>query len=323
MKNIITFTVTLMISFLLAEFGFRVYSDYVSIYDLEMHKYAKKIKRASSKNGLTHEHIPDSEAKLMGVNININSHGFRDTELEFKKKQNENRILVVGSSITMGWGVPFDSVFTQIVERKLNSNQDSIYFNIYNSGIGNYNTEKEFTLFKENFPEIAPNEVILHYYLNDAEILPEGNANFLVKHSYVFALLYVRFKQLMAINHSDFTTIGSYYLNLYDGDSQGWENTKLAILGFENLCKKNNVKFTVLVQPDLHNLTDESDQFKCHQILRSFFANSNIAYIDLFSEYQKKFESNPNSIWVSPDDSHPNSQGHKIIANSLFANYKF
>ena len=45
---------------------------------MEMHKYAKKLKQESATPGLTHEHKPNSEAKLMRVNVAINSSGFRD-----------------------------------------------------------------------------------------------------------------------------------------------------------------------------------------------------------------------------------------------------
>ena len=48
------------------------------IYDVEMHKYAKKLKQKSSIEGLSHEHIPNGEAFLMGVKINLNDQACRE-----------------------------------------------------------------------------------------------------------------------------------------------------------------------------------------------------------------------------------------------------
>ena len=78
LKDSALFISTISFCFVLFELGFRLYSDISPIYDIEMYKYAKKLQRRSETPGLTHEHIPDSEAKLMRVNIAINSSGFRD-----------------------------------------------------------------------------------------------------------------------------------------------------------------------------------------------------------------------------------------------------
>ena len=50
-----------------------------------MTKYAKQLKRKSTIVGLRYEHVPNSEADLMGVNVKINSVGLRDYEYPFEK----------------------------------------------------------------------------------------------------------------------------------------------------------------------------------------------------------------------------------------------
>jgi len=67
--------------FLIAEFGLRTISHFAIVYDMEMLKYAKKLKISSKNLNLSHEHIPHSSAKLMGVNIELNSLGHRNKEL--------------------------------------------------------------------------------------------------------------------------------------------------------------------------------------------------------------------------------------------------
>lgn len=313
----------LIILSIISEGIFRLYTSVSMLYDIEMHKYAREIKYASDKPGLTHEHIPSSSANLMDVEVDINAHGFRDDEL-LKRKINEKRVLVVGSSITMGWGVEYDSVFTQRWEKKLNEGQDSIYYNIYNSGIGNYNTQKEEILFNYNFDDVKPDEVILHYYLNDAEILPSGNSNFFVRNSYLCAFLYVRIKQFAVMSNQKYSSLGEYYLNLYQEDSQGWKEARQAIEKMAKTCDEAGVKFTVVVQPDLHDVNSGSNQEKCHAIINKFLNDKGIANIDLFKSFQTQIGSaHPTSIWVNPDDSHPNDFGHQVIYKALLEEYKF
>ena len=132
----------LFLTLVVVEICFRLYSSVSIIYDVEMHKYAKKLKQKSSIEGLSHEHIPNKEALLMGVKINLNDQGYREDVSSERKKNNEKRIVFVGSSITMGWGVEYDSVFTTKLEKYLKKNIDS-NFNVLNTGVGNYNSNLE------------------------------------------------------------------------------------------------------------------------------------------------------------------------------------
>ena len=179
MKDLLFYLVTMILLFFLAEYAFRLYTKFETIYDIEMHKYAIKLKQASHIDGLSHEHIPNTEAQLMNVNVAINNIGLRDDFIDNVKNKNEYRIIYLGSSITMGWGVPFDSVFTSLLEEKLNTNNNDIYYNIINAGIGNYNTEMESIYLDMNITSLQPDQVFLHYFINDAEILNQNENHYL------------------------------------------------------------------------------------------------------------------------------------------------
>ena len=132
--NILLSFFTFFLLFLISEFFFRTYFSYNIVYGMEMHKYAKKLKRTSLVDSLSHEHIPSKEALLMGVKVKINDFGVRDNFLPKIKEVNEKRILVVGSSITLGWGVEYDSIFTTRLENALNNNHN--IYEVINAGIG-------------------------------------------------------------------------------------------------------------------------------------------------------------------------------------------
>ena len=319
-RNILIYLITLFIAFIICEFGFRLYSNYNSIYSVEMHKYALKLKTKSKIAGLTHEHIKNSNAVLQNVEIKINEFGFRTNELK-KKIINEFRTMVLGSSITMGWGVKYDSVFTTLLEKISNEIEKKIFFTFYNLGIGNYNTEMQIINFKNTFEKVNPDRVILHYFINDAEIINSGTDSWFVKNSYLIAYFYVKMKETLALREAEKFDIGKYYLNLYNEDNKGWIKTKSSILELKDLCIKNNIELITLIQPDLHDLSKESAQNKCMNILKNFLTNNTIQYIDISEDYRKKFLTSPKLLWAQNDDSHPNSTGHQILAKRLIKFY--
>ncbi len=317
LKNFSLFICTISFCFIFLEIVFRFYINFVSLYDMEMHKYAKQLKQKSVTPGLTHEHKPNSEAKLMRVNVAINGSGFRDDFIPHEKEENEYQILVAGSSITMGWGVPYDSVFTSLLEKALNDHRNGLNYEVINSGIGNYNTVMEEIYLGKNLQIINPDKVILHFFLNDVEFISNKNANIFIEYSYLAAYLYVRLKQSIFSTASSYNSIGEYYLDMYNNTSKGWNDTQDSIIKMKNMCKSKGIEFMVLIQPDLHNFSLDSDQYKCHLIIRNFLEDYNINYLDLFDAYALELKDNPEKIWVNPDDPHPNSTGHKIIFNNL------
>src|SRR3981081_744447 len=88
-------------------------------YDLEMWKYARDVKQIATNPMIGHEHRPSSQARLMGVDVTINSKGLREREIPYERTPSTLRILMLGDSFTEGWGVPVDQTFSKRIERLL------------------------------------------------------------------------------------------------------------------------------------------------------------------------------------------------------------
>ena len=104
---------------------------------------------------------------------------------------------------------------------------------------------------------------------------------------------------------------------MYNEENQGWIDAQNSILSIKDKCDENNIPFLVLVQPDLHNVSLESEQKKCHNIINTFLESNMIESIDLFENYRKYYENNLEDLWVQNDDPHPNKIGHEIIYKEL------
>jgi len=318
LQSLLLSAFVLILVFFIAEIALRVVSANLMIFDIEMYKYAKQLKRRSNIPGLNHEHIPNSSAKLMGVDFKTNNLGLRDSDIPEKKNLGEYRVLVLGASITMGWGVPFEKVFTELLQEELSIPSKQIRkLNIINGGVANYNATIEAISLEKLFKEVKPDAVLLHYFLRDAEIIPDENQPWIISHSYLAAFSYIKSKQALTLFKTKNKGMGYYYKELYSVNSQSWKNAKAAILKMKNLCESQyKIPFIVAIQPDLHDISANSDQIYCHEQINSFLESNGIYYYNLLKDFQEKI-ANPQKIWVNHDDAHPNEEGHRIIADAL------
>ncbi len=171
-----------------------------------------------------HEHIPDSEAVLMGVHVKINSAGLRDREFNLTKPQEAHRILVLGDSTTFGWGVPQEKTYPKLLEQKLNASPPTgwpRHVEVVNTGVGNYNTAQEVAYFKERGRLFQPNMVLLAYFINDAEETPRLERGWLARESYLYVFSNSAWDGMLRHMHQR-PNFKDYYLSLYEDGKPGW-----------------------------------------------------------------------------------------------------
>lgn len=283
-------------------------------YDVAMWRYNKKLKIKADDPGLSHKHAPNSSAHLYGVHIKTNSHGLRDREFSYDKPTNIRRILFLGDSLTLGWGVPFDNLFTKLLEKRL-KNINNQKTEIINTGVGNYNTKQEFTYYKNEGIKFSPEHVMLLYFINDAEPTPKYTDPVIINDSYFLVFMWSRIKKILGRFDSDNNFL-NYYSNLYKDNSPGWEVSKKSLLGIRDLAKKNKSKLTIAVCPELRVLHPKYPFLEEHKKILSFLKKNNISFIDLLPIFQKRVK-NESETWVSLEDSHPNILGNQIITNGI------
>ncbi|NIT60068.1 MAG: hypothetical protein GWN00_28775 [Aliifodinibius sp.] len=288
----------------------RIYTHYFIYYDIEMTQYANEIKISADNPKIGHVHKPNSEATLMGVNVNINSDGLRDKEYPVERGQ-KYRIIFLGDSITFGWGVEKEDTFETLLEVKLNEIKPT---EVLNFGTGNYNSEQEVNLFFKKGQKYKPAHIVLFYFINDAEITPQKSKWEFLSHSRVITFFWSRIQGLMA-NLSESKSFKSYYSGLYSDDQQGWINTKKALTQMAQYSRANQIRFDVILLPELHNLNDYPLKAE-HAKIITFLNENNINGIDLVPFFSSVED--PQELWVAADDAHPNKKAHQMIADFSF-----
>jgi hypothetical protein len=112
---------TVLLFCALAEAGLRIFYRRSLDFSMEMWKYAVVLKHPVANPQLSFSHAPNRSAFLMGVPVSINSYGLRDREYSVEKPPNVYRIVMLGDSTTLGWGVPEEQTVAKILERELNT----------------------------------------------------------------------------------------------------------------------------------------------------------------------------------------------------------
>jgi GDSL-like lipase/acylhydrolase family protein len=304
--NLLVIAVTLLVLFLISEITLRIYTRWSLIYDIEMSRYATEIKDESPNPRIGHVHRPNTEGTLMGVPVKINSDGFRDRD--YPVERNESfRIIFLGDSLTFGWGVEKSRTFKDILEAEASRNRAT---EIINFGTGNYNTEQEVNLFIEKGLKYQPDEVVVFYFINDAEPTPrKSNWDFLAA-SRTLTFFWSRIKSVIA-NFEPNKSFSEYYSGLYADGQPGWIAAKSAFLQLRDVCARQGIALRVVLLPELHELQNYPFVAEHGKVL-AFLQHSNISAMDLVSYFAG--EPRPMRLWVGSDDAHPNEIAHAMIA---------
>jgi lysophospholipase L1-like esterase len=113
------------------------------------------------------------------VEFRINSSGLRDDEIARPKPAGVTRILMLGDSVTVGWGVEQSQSFAGRLDSLLNERTTSgapdRRYEVVNGGWASwYTTDGAYVFLEHRIDELDPDLVVLDFFLNDpAELRPE------------------------------------------------------------------------------------------------------------------------------------------------------
>jgi len=305
--------IAIIISFVVLEVGIRYHFSNHANYDFEMWKYAVELKDPLTDGTLPFHHKPGKSGNYFGVEIKTNSLGLRNAEITVPKPPGTKRVLMLGDSFTLGWGVPVEDTYSRQLEKMLHTKSGA--YEVVNMGTGNYNSSMEVELFKRKGLALNPDIVVLMYYINDTETTPKINRTsyFLMRHFYLPAYIGARLKQLgMMNNEKDW--LQAYYRKLYATDSEGFRKAKEAINELINITSERNIRLLIVNIPDLRRLKEYPFGFAT-ALPKGLAKDNSLPFIDLLLHLHKY---DGQSLWVSEDDAHMNRAANNIAAKAIF-----
>ena len=199
--------------------------------------------------------------------------------------------------------------FARLLEQALDGERPT---EVLNFGTGNYNTTQEVELFVDVGLALRPEKVVVFYFINDAEPVPQKSKYSFLANFRIVTFYWSRLKQLGARLFPG-RTFREYYSELYDDAQPGWVETRAAFVRLAHICRERGIELQVVLLPELHRL-DEYPFEREYRRVADFLRSQNIDVLDVTPAFADVTD--PQSLWVSSDDAHPNAAAHARIAEA-------
>lgn len=280
--------------------------------------------------------------KGITVNIKSNSEGFRTKEISPQKRKNNYRIILLGDSTTFGWGVNQDERFSFFLEKKLNTLQKSIQYEVINFGIPGYTSFHGKAVFDHHALKYSPDLIILTFGANDGRPIPKRVKMMLRKKPGIEKIKYFLWnfetyklfrKILLSLFNplekmqnrkkakepmEAFVTLKEYYQNLEyiikKGKAKGIDFILLGICCPIDYLARMSVlgkRQGVITIDGMYKLIQAIPMVREKETF-----NKLIKYYQ--NLYGEKILKEKRILYVTNDTCHPNVIGHQIIAEILF-----
>jgi lysophospholipase L1-like esterase len=279
-------------------------------YDIEMWKYSLKLKIPSDNPNIGHEHKPSQTAKLQSVTIRTNEYGLRGAPV--LSSTPPRRILFLGSSVTLGWGVAEEQTVTQLLQHKLQNAGENV--EVLNAGIGNINAPRYVERFITKLTPLKPTDIVVQYVMRDAEVLEAGRKSAILRHSQLATTMWIVSSRYF--NKFKEPTLEEHYKKVYEPSNSGFIEMQNALAKLAIYCKENNIRLYLAMTPDLHNLT-QYPYNDIHEKVKNISTSLGYTYIDLLPSLKGLL---PEQVWAMRTDPHPNALGHERMAEAIFPN---
>ncbi|MCB0344258.1 MAG: hypothetical protein KDD66_04040 [Bdellovibrionales bacterium] len=102
------------------------------------------------------------------VRITTNSLGFRDSEIDPERAENEVRILAIGDSVTVSDYLPVQDSFVEQLQENLSDEMPNHRVEVINAGVSDIGLSEEMGILREKGLSLQPDFVLLGFYLNDS-----------------------------------------------------------------------------------------------------------------------------------------------------------
>ena len=294
-------------------------------------------------------HVPGAAAPTCvggatGPLARINGLGLRGPEVSLSRPPRTRRVLVFGDSFVFGVGVPEEQLFSGHLERLL-SHSGAVQ--VLNFGVAGYSTDQEYLLFRDLGVRLGPDLVILvmcdndflantedfayrRYYKPFFEEGPGGTL--LLRNVPVPRLSWLQRGKLWLSQHSAMWelfrsrssrnrllrgSLGLFQLAVPKRSAEEPVSITFALVSeFHSLARRIGAGFLVL------NTGHRGEKTPLYHALRPKLDAAGIPYLGLEAALERARRIDPERAWDFDDDTHWNSDAHKLAANVVYTHMR-
>jgi lysophospholipase L1-like esterase len=282
-------------------------------FEFEMWRYAKELKVAGPDPELPFVHRPHGRAHIMGADVAINGAGLRDDRELAPREPSTTRIMMLGDSVTFGFGVAQHETTAAQLEARLNADPNGRRFEVLNAGVGNYNTAMEVAAYLTHGRALEPDIVLLNFFVNDAEPTPVPRGNFLTRRS-LAAVYFNNRVDSVARWSNGAPGWQDYYAGLFAETQPGWQKARAAIAALQQACDRDRRALAIINYPDLHQ-TKPYPLGAITESVRRVAERHALPFLDLTPDVIEQEEAS--LLWVNGGDPHPNGATNARYARRI------
>ncbi len=256
-----------------------------------------------------------------GVHLRVNARGLRSPDFEIPKPVGTHRVLVLGDSVTFGWGVEEEQNFSRRLERALRSRL-ACPVEVVNSGVSGYGTVEEADYFSHEGLDLEPDVVLIYYVENDNQSVAHVGGPMA---SFLKDWVVYRSQLVSTVLYA--WRLGSWKAQAqaaggdraaYAAEQRAWDQrpgtaaSMAALREIADVAKRHGIRVILASHPN--SLADRSLDAVRDRLLREAAAANGMIFVDIapaIVPYRDR------DIAVSKTDLHPNGFAHGLIAEAL------
>ncbi|MDH3197574.1 MAG: hypothetical protein OEO21_04975 [Candidatus Krumholzibacteria bacterium] len=316
MRSHLANAAVLLGSLILMELTLRVWDPIGLRYLSDVRRYAAT--RAPSADFWS-LHGPGTSVTVRGIDYRFNARGLRGGEVAVPKPAGRTRVMILGDSVVLGWGVEEDSLFIGRLQRRIDPTAERI--EVIGAGCGEWNTRNEWEWLRARGFDLEPDAVLLVVVNNDLDPKTSGRTA-------------VPLEELRAVDRSRGagvfsrawgklarrTYLGGYaqYIRKSSStrarraavpadDDPRWVDAHMALDDMAATCAERGVAFSACLYTHAGGVAAQPvlDKFRTH------LEGSGVAPAFMPERlFDKRYR-------LSVVDTHANAAGHRLIADTL------
>jgi lysophospholipase L1-like esterase len=281
---------------------------------------------------------PGSHYAWQGIPVDINAHGLRGPETTFPKPPGTYRILNLGDSIVMGWGVREAETYGRRLEQLLGSGAGERRIEVINAGVPGWNLDNALAYLQAHGLRYEPDLVVLDITLaNDINgrsalnSLPDpGPLEWLRANTYFWPFLTSQAAWLRAraegsarVDTINPPTNPAKYFPL-DPHAERWTERWDTVLAIRQAAQSSGAPMVMVLFPLEFQVLDASYPALPQELFTAWAAEAGLPAVDLLPAFQRACQAKPGGTCYREDRylfadvwMHPSALGHSLAAAEL------
>ena len=282
---------------------------------------------------------PNEQYRWQGIPVDINQNGFRDDPVQYQKSAGTVRILNLGDSIAMGWGVAKEDTYGDVLERKITGKPaGSGKTEVINAAVPGWNQENALIFLQAEGLKYDPDLIIVDLTIpNDIYGVNALNnprrhpvVEWFNQNTYTWPNMVVQYRVIQSRSlgneRIDILTVPedvNYFFPL-DQSSPVWDNSWNSIQRIYEIAKENDIAFVLLLFPLEFQVFDADYPTTAQQVFLERAKAADMPVIDLLPVFQAACREKPGGscrledkylfadLWM-----HPSRLGHQLAAQEV------